>query len=186
MGLNPTPKFQTKPPRRDVKYWSLSTILGTHVTGWLVCQGKHWNQVVSYRPAHVLPSSTHPCLRTLSSSLPGMLYLICSSPNLPCPSWPPRVLQLQIFHHYKLQPIVFFFPVSSTLVAVISSNYKAASQLESYSTLYISLYPFPMALEGEATSPVCPTGAGHGSTHGSHFFSNESFWCIPACFYGFS
>lgn len=184
VGLNPIKVSDYHPEGRDVKYWSLSTVLGTHVTAWIVCQGNLLKQVVlaallTYCPLH------HICVST--SALPpsrdivSHLSLSRPSPSFLATSGPPTPNV-----HNKLQPILFF-SVSSTLVAVISSKLQS-SFLAGVLQHSLDLFCIPSLWlwRGEAVRLCLPPVLAHGWTHSSHFFSNESLWCIPACFYGFS
>lgn len=168
-----------------MKCGSLSTILGTHVTGWLVCQGNLLKPGGSCRPAHILPSSPHPCLRNLSSS-----FLACPISSVPLQTFPvlPGYLgSSNSKRSWQIPAHCFFFP--RFLNSGCSHLFQTTKQLLSCSLIALSIslcIPSLWLWRGEAIRPCVPQVLAHGSTHGSHFFSNESFWCIPACFYGFS
>lgn len=74
-------------------------------------------------PAHTLPSSPHPCLRTLSSS-----FLGCHISSVPLQTLPilPGHLGSSNSERSQQTPAHCFFSVCSTLVVVISSKLRSS------------------------------------------------------------
>ena len=126
-----------------------------------------------------MPPCPHTALFTASVSphplflLPGLSHLICSSPDPPRPSWPPRVLQLRTFTTNS-SPLFFFRLLNSGC----SHLFQTTKQLLSWSLIALSIslcIPSLWLWRGEAIHPCLPQVLAHGGTHSSHFFSDESF-----------